>query len=428
VTRLKREGLVLLGTILILGTTAYLIGCATAPPKAERTPEQEKAYRDSLEMAHTKKIQILMSLGNEPFKQADYAPAKKYFKQAAELDTSGKFGKLLYHRLGTCYLQLGQADSAEWAYKLGIHNRPDDPYPYEALRYIYRNSGRYDDAIAMSERLTQLEPDSASHYKILGELYIQIDDKDKAITAYQSAVEKDPTDKTTQEILDNLLGSTGDLDAVLQNRKDIVEKFPDDMQKRVDLAETYLKLGQPGPAAEQLVIVTQKETENVYALEMLGEAYNQLENYQQAANTFAKIIKINPDDKKNLCQYAISLRMLGQYTEAMRQVGKALRIDPKYGLAYLARGLTFEISADRCVKQNKDEKILFDDKLIYEQAYYAYREATGDPFFSTDARRYMEVVKPVIPEASDLFMHKNQSTPRKSCYDWALSFWKEVNR
>ncbi len=427
-TAFKREGLVLLGAMLVLVATAYFIGCATAPPKAEKTPEQEKAYRDSLEMANTKQLNLLMSFGIEPYKQGDYARAKKYFKQVAELDTGGRFAKSLYQRLGTCFLQLGQADSAEWAYKLGIHNRPDEPYPYKALRYIYRNSGRYDDAIAMSQRLTELEPDSSSHYKILGELYIQENDKDQAISAYQTAVEKDPTDKKTQEILDNLLGSTGDLEAVLKNRQEMVEKFPEDMQKKVDLADTYLKVGQPGPAAEQLAIVTQAQPENVYALEMLGEAYNQLENYQKSADTYAKIIKINPDDKKNLCQYAISLRMLGQYTEAMRQVEKALRIDSKYGLAYLARGLTFEIAADRCVKQNKDGKILFDDKLVYEQAYNAYRDATNDPFFSTDARRYMEVIKPIIPEASDLFMHKNQSTPQKGCYDWALPFWKAVSR
>ena len=422
----KREGLVLLGAMLALSATAYFMGCATAPPKAERTPEQEKAYRDSLEMVNTKKLNLLWSFGYEPYKQGDYARAKKYFKQVAELDTSGKFGKVLYQRLGTCFLQLGQADSAEWAYKLGIHNKPDEPYLYEALGYIYRNSGRYTDAIAMYQRLTELQPDSASSYKILGELYLQVNDKEDAIDAYRNAIERNPGDKQTQEVLDNLL--VGNLDELLKNRQEMVEKFPDDMKKKVDLADTYLKVGQPDAAAKQLVTVTQAEPENVYALELLGEAYNQLENYQKAADTYAKIVQLNPDDKQNLSQYAISLRMLGQYTEAMRQVQKALRIDPNYGLAYLARGLTFEIAADRCVKENKDEKILFDDKLVYEQAYNAYREATKDPAFSTDARRYMEVIKPIIPEASDLFMHKNQSTPQKGCYDWALPYWKEVSR
>lgn len=425
-TGFKREGLVFCTAVILLAAALYFLGCATAQPQKEMTPEQKQAYRDSLNQAHTRRLQLLWSLGFEPFKQNDYVRAKKYFKQVAELDTTGIFGRVLYQRLGTCYLQLGQSDSAEWAYKLGIQNRPEEPYPYDALRYIYRNSGRIEDAIVMSQKLTELLPDSASNYRILGELLLQLDERDDAIAAYRAAVERDPGDKRTQEILDHLL--LGNLDKLLENRKMIVEQFPDDMNKRVDLAETHLKLGQPTPAIAQLQIVLESGPEHIYALELLGEAYNQLEDYRQAANVFAKILRIQPEDKKNLCQHAISLRMLGQYTEAMRQAEKALRIDPNYGLAHIARGLTFETAADQCVKQNRDQRITFDDKLVYEQAFHAYQAALRDPVFSADARRYMEVVRSVIPDASDIFMNKDRNTPRPGCYDWALSFWKEISR
>jgi hypothetical protein len=105
VTRLKREGIVFIGIAVLVTAAVYFFGCAaTQTNTTTRTPEQEKAYRDSLNMEYTKKLNLLWSLGYEPYKQGDYTRAKKYFKQVAELDTAGKFGKVLYQRLGNCFL------------------------------------------------------------------------------------------------------------------------------------------------------------------------------------------------------------------------------------------------------------------------------------------------------------------------------------
>lgn len=427
-TGFKREALVFLGVAVLTLGTLYFLGCATtAPQQTTKSPEEVKAYQDSLDREQTKKLNLLWSFGYEPYKQKDYARAKKYFKQVAELDTAGKFGKVLYQRLGNCYLQLGQSDSAEWAYKTGIHNRPDEPYPYKALIYIYNNSGKSTEAIDTYRKLIKIEPDSAKHHKELGKLLVSADKLDEAVESLGKSVELNPNDREAQDIYTSVLTQFGP-EKLLEQQIKYVQQFPEDMVKRRELAETYLKLGEPAPAAESLVMVTTEDPQNLVALELLGEAYNQLEQYQNAANTYEKIVTINPEDKKNLSQQAIALRMLGQYSKAMRQVNKALSIDSKYGLAHIARGLVFETAADACQKKNKDGKILFDDKLVYEQAYHAYRQATSDPMFASDARRYMEVVKSVIPESSDLFMNKNQNTPRNACYDWTLSFWREVSR
>lgn len=416
-SKFQRQGVLFISLVLLLFAALYIFGCATTQPKT-LTPEQQKARQDSLDLEHKKKLNLQWSFGYEPFKQGDYARAKKYFKRVAELDTGGVFGKVLYQRLGRCYLELGQPDSAEWAYLTGIQNRPDDAYNYIMMDYILEQSGRYEEAVPYLVKATDLEPDNAGYFKKLGERYVNIDDPDAAIEAYQKAVDLDPTDSEAQTTLANLVEQYLDLDQLIATLLSAVEEFPDDMKKRTDLAEAYLKAGDPAKASQQLKTVIEKEPDNVYALEYLGESYQQLEQYNNAVGTYKKILELHPDDKKNMCNLALSYRSLKQFATAMRYANKALALDSRYGLAFLTRGMIYEASADYCVDQNPDKKILFDDKLVYKLAYDEYVKAKKDLNWSTDASNRMVYVEPIIPTKSDYFMNKDVTTPRSACYDW----------
>ena len=158
----KTQLTVFVSVLILLAMASYLqfLGCTGAQPK-ELTPEQKQALRDSLLNVHKRTLALKWSLGYEPYKQGDYAKAKRYFRQVAQIDTTGVYGKILYQLLGDCYVRLNVPDSAEWAYTTGVARLPDNPYFYRALGYIYRIGGRTDEAIQMYETLTTLEPDSA---------------------------------------------------------------------------------------------------------------------------------------------------------------------------------------------------------------------------------------------------------------------------
>lgn len=416
-SKFQRQGAFFITLVALFLAALILFGCAAQTQKV-MTPEERKAYQDSLEQAHKRKLQLQWSLGYEPFKQGDYARAKKYFNRVAQMDTGGVFGKVLYQRLGRCYLELGMPDSAEYAYKMGIQNIPNDPYNYIMMIYIKEQSGEPEAAIPYAEKLVKIEPDSASHYKKLGELYLDVDRPEEAIEAYKDAVRLDPSDDEAHTTLTNLVSTYLDLDQLIVTLKNAVTEFPDDMAKRTELAEAYLKAGEPRKAVEQLTVVTDNNPDNVYALENLGEAYQQLEQYGNAVDTYKKILKLQPEDKKNMCNLALSYRSLKQFSTAMQYANRALAIDPDYGLAYLTRGMIYEAAADYCVEQNPKQKILFDDKLVYKMAFDEYVKAKSDLNWSRDASNRIAYVEPLIPTTSDYFMHKNVTTPRSACYDW----------
>jgi tetratricopeptide (TPR) repeat protein len=404
--------------LLIVLMNVNFFGCATTGPKSkELTPEQKKAIQDSLFQIHKNELSRLFSFGFEPYKHGDYEKAKRYFRLVAEKDTSGIYGRVLYQRLGDCYLRLNIPDSAEWAYKVGIVRQPDNPYFYTALGYIYRAGGRTEEAIETYETLVELVPDSASYHKYLGELYVRVEENAKAIEEYQKTVELNPRDQESQEVLSRLLSQAGEIDKVIETQKSLVESDPENMKYRMNLAQTYHRAGEFENAIEQLKIVTSKEAENILALELLGDSYKQTDKFNDAVTIYRQILAKNKNDKKNLCNLAMCYTSLGRYTTAMGEVAKAQRIDTNYGLVYLTRGMIYEASAEKCVSQNGG-KITYDDKLVYKLAYDEFQRATRDLEWKNDADRRMAYLETLIPTREDEFMHSNQKTPRGECYQW----------
>jgi len=409
---------IIIAALVCISALTNFFGCASSGSATKPfDPARQKAIQDSLFNIHKTWITIRYSLGYEPYKQHDYAKAKRYFRLVAENDTTGIYANRIYNQLGTCYLQLGEPDSAEWAYKLGISNVPDRPYPYKALGYIYRQQNRNGEAIDIYEKLTTLEPDSAVHYRSLGQLYVQTDQQDKAIQAYQKVIEIEPNDKRSQEVLDNLIAQTGDIDAVIAQRETMVERFPDDMKLRLDLGQSYHRIGEFEKAIPHLKLVLDNESDNLLANELIGDCYQQTDQFSAAIEIYQGILEKDPEDKKNMCNLALSLTSLGRYTAAMQQVRKSLRIDSNYGLAYLTRGIIYETTADKCVRQ-AGGNVTFDDKLVYKMAYDEYQRAARDLEWKPDAERRLDGIKTLIPTREDYFMHNNQKLPRSACYEW----------
>jgi len=380
------------------------------------TPEQKKAKQDSILKEHKKKIDMYMSFGWEPFKQGNYEKAKKYFRRVAKIDTTGIYGKILYQNLGTCYLQLNQPDSAEWAYKMGIRNVPEDPYNYRVLGYLYSRQGKDENAIEMYGKATELQPDSAETFHQLGKLYAKTYQNQKAIEAYQKAVSLEPTNKEYQEILSNLLSSTGNTAKIIKQKRQMVKLEPDNMSYRFQLAKSFHTAAKFDSAIANLKIVIKNQPDNTEAMELMGDSYQNINKFNQAIDVYNTIIEKNPNDKKNICNLASCYTSLGSYTTARRIVNKALRIDNQYGLAFLTLGKIYETAADRNVAKNEG-KTTYDDRLVYKIAYDYYLKAKNDFAYKREAESRLKSLEPVVPTKDDRFLH-DYDTPKSEAYSW----------
>lgn len=415
----KKELTVFLLAVMILTLIASIqfTGCASSKPDPALEAARQKALQDSLMAIHKKKISRLFSFGLEPFKQGNYEKALKYFRQVAKLDTTGIYGKALYKRLGTAYIQTGKPDSAEIAYKMGIKKNPNDVYCYNALGYLCRVRGENEKGIETYKKLHELEPDSTSHLKYLGELYVKADMYPEAIATFQQVLQMDPNDTKSQETLSTLLSQTGDIEKVIETQKSLVEQNPENLRYRMDLAQSYFKSSQFEKAIEQFQFIVSKDPKNISALEYLGESYQQVDKFSKAVEIYKNILSFDPNNKKNRCNLAMALAATGRYASAIKEAKTVIRNNPDYGLGYIAMGVVYETCAEKCVKQ-KGGKITWDDKLVYKLAYDSFVKAKKDLSVKQDAENHLNYLVTVIPTKDDYFMHKNDKYPKGSCYTW----------
>jgi len=400
--------------LLMVAMAAQLqfTGCSGAAGAKGMSPERQKAIQDSLLELQKHEIRKAWSIGYESHKQQNYEKAARYFNRVLKLDTIGFYGAIKFERLGDTYLRSNKPDSAEWALKQGMELAPEKPYYYRTLGYLYRASQRHEEALTMYTKLTELEPDNAEHFDMLSDVYVSLNDRGNAIQALDKLIALDPNNKAAIEKKNGLLIG-GDIDEIIASQLKMVEMEPENTKYRMDLAKTYHGDTRFEKAIEQLKVITGKEPQNVFALELLGDSYKQVENFTDAANTYQRILEITPDNKKNMCNLADSYTSLGRYSRAIRQARKAFPL----GQAYLSIGYAYQTAAERCVTKRGGE-VTFDDKLVYKMAYDNFKKAAADQLVRGDARRYIDFLKELIPTTEDKFMHKGQTVPKAECYNW----------
>jgi len=401
-------------------------GCTPAPRKEAISPERQKAIEDSLRREREKQMEFEIaktwSTGYEYFKNESYPDAKKYFLKLLALDPEMKYAakyryRDLFTRLATCYIKENKADSAQWAYEMGIKFFPDNAYLHRSLGYILRNKNLLEEAIAEYEKAVELDPGYKPDYQALGDLYIRVDDLDKAIWAFEKLAEIDPEDRRVQETLASLYRTTGREDEALAKKEEILAKNPTDTGLMMELAEAYYRRDENEKVIDVLTKLLELEPKNIKALEYLGGAYLNLEQYTKALRAYNSIIKLEPRNTRILCNIATVYRMIKDFQTAKRYVKRALSIDPKFAYAHMVMAEIYESSAEECINK-REGKVTFDDKLVYEKAYKEYRKILNDLEYGDKARARMEAIKGLLPTKEDRFFNPGKEEPTDPCYKW----------
>lgn len=409
----------------LLGFAFYLAsiwGCAPKPVVKGVSPERQKTIEDSLRREREYELAKTWSTGYEYYKNKMYKDALPHLWRVTELDTAMEYAARygyddIFVKIADCYIKLNVADSAQYAYELGIEKFPDNAYQHKSLGYILMSKGEVVKAIGEYERVVELKAAEKDDYKILADLYIKNNRLADAIATYEKVVELDPEDKKAQDTLATLYKATGQEDEAIARKEKILERFPNDTVTMMDLGRTYYDRGENEKVINILTRLTQLEPKNIRALEYLGGAYQNLEKYPEAIGVYQRIVKLNPKDKKIYLGIATCYKFLKQFSTARRYVNKALTIDRNYGLAYITMGEIYEASAEDCIS-SKGGKISFDDKLVYEKAYKQYQKAKTDPEWIETAKKRMEIIKLWLPTTEDRFFYKGKTEPTSPCYNW----------
>ncbi|MBI4364814.1 MAG: tetratricopeptide repeat protein [Candidatus Latescibacteria bacterium] len=112
--------------------------------------------------------------------------------------------------VGTAFLERGQYDEAEHAFRLALEAEPGSLQALAGLGRVQVQRGQYSEALPLLERATRVSSQMASAFQALGDAYAATGELERAAGAYRQAVALAPGDLNIRLALARSLTEVGD--------------------------------------------------------------------------------------------------------------------------------------------------------------------------------------------------------------------------
>ena len=151
----------------------------------------------------------------------------------------------------------------------------------------------------------------------------------------------------------------------------LIELDPDSegsIHYRRAIASYYLQMQRYEEALEQLRILSEKDPENVELLQQIADCSYILEDYEQAIKDYTALIKVKAD-ALSYGNRADCYLKVGNQKKALKDLTKAIKLDPEYGWAYYMRAQIY-------LEQEEFEKAEADLSKAQSLSYNEQEDAT----------------------------------------------------
>jgi tetratricopeptide (TPR) repeat protein len=223
---------------------------------------------------------------------------------------------------------------AEQQYQLATKTAPDDARGFAGLGNVYVDQGRFAEAVNAYRQALKVRPDYSEVYLPLAFALARLNKYSESIEVYQEILKIDPANP---EVFNNLSYSYN---------------HSNQYQEAVDASLQAIRLlGDTGEAYTQGF----QERDEIlsYAYKNLGNAYNGLQRYDEAAKALKRSTEIEPTNAAGHFNLGLAFYNAGRYSEAIEAYKKVIELRPALAQAHYNLGLTYYAINDR--KQALDE-------------------------------------------------------------------------
>ena len=223
---------------------------------------------------------------------------------------------------------------AEEQYQLAAKIAPDDARSFAGLGNVYVDQGRFAEAVDAYRKALTVKPEYNAVLLPLAFSLARLDRYPESIEVYQGALKVEPENP---EIFNNL---------------SFAYNHTNRFQEGVVASQTAIKLlGDTGQAYAQGF---QERNEILsYAYKNLGNAYNGMNRYEEAANALKRAAEIEPTNASAHFNLGLTLYNAKRYSEAIEAYKQVIKLRPTLAQAHYNLGLTYYAINDR--KQAMDE-------------------------------------------------------------------------
>lgn len=269
------------------------------------------------------------------FLLSNYKPAREDLDYL--LDANKKDTQALYNRM-LLFLEMKEYGLALRDIKHYIDLKPGDPEGWYYKGHIQKDATLYNDAIDNLDKAIELA--GGMHYKsfvVKGNIYNIKNKKDKAIEQYELAMKADSTQGLPYVNRGKIFLSRNDTAAAMRDFDKAIAINPDDAYTVTSVNQQLIKMGAIEKAALQFDSWIQKDSSSING--WMGKGYLQAykENYNDALQSFSKVLAINPGYAEALFFHGAMLMETGNKKEGRDEIRKAADLGYTPAKQYLNR-------------------------------------------------------------------------------------------
>jgi tetratricopeptide (TPR) repeat protein len=185
---------------------------------------------------------------------------------------------------------------------------PEDPARFHTfLDQAYRAAGRYNDALAESEKAESLTPeDPAAHFN-MGSNLLNLNRNGEAIAEFQRALQSNPRDPYSH----------------------------------LNLAIAYQNMGMAKEGLAELEKAVEADPRCFSAYRDLGVYYQNQHQWEKSEGAFKSALALKPDNMECMVELADTYGTGGKYREAFAYYGQGLQLQPNDPVLWAHLGMTY---------------------------------------------------------------------------------------
>ena len=234
----------------------------------------------------------------------------------------------------------------------------------ERLGTVYRDNNNEQLAIETFQKMLPLGDDNAERgYQQIIDTYREAKQWQKATDAAKEATLKLPNDRGLKMVYAAQLADMGQVDAGLAQVKSLLDGTAQDRDVYINLAQMYTRLKRwpdAEAALDKAAQLSTKEEDKEYVEFLRGSTYERQKKYDQAEETFRKVLATDPQNAAVLNYLGYMLADRGvKLDEALIMIKKAVDLEPangayldSLGWAYFRLG-KYELAEDNLMKASQ---------------------------------------------------------------------------
>jgi tetratricopeptide (TPR) repeat protein len=333
-----------------------------------------------------------------PAQAASPTPAPSRAPEQAPTASGPDHSRAYYHfMLARRYQELAgifdRSDYVERAiseYKQAMEADPDSLFLRVNLAELYSRVSRVGDAVREAEAVLKVNPNQEDAHRLLANLYLRNlgeaqpeksakDSLNKAIEHFEALVRLDPSDTDSYITLGRLYRANNEPSKAEEILRKALNADPNSKGALVYLAQLYSDQGAYDQAVELLKKIPEGEMD-VQTLSLLGLAYLQAGDFDNAAATYQKALAQEPDNLDVRRAYAEVLLRRGKAAEARTELQRVLKSDPEDGNSHLRLGQLDrqEGDFDSARKELERAKTLMPDNPEVQYQQVLLEDAVGN--------------------------------------------------